>query len=156
MKSTKFGSVPRSPLWVLALASALLLSGCESSCGTSGPRVKVLFHDAAGLRGGEAVYFRGIRVGTTDAPQLDKDWAIVYVDLNKKARQGLPLCTEFVLHADPDQPQRLCLMGTAPDAADASASCIENVFPGHRSEGERLKSKAVDAWRDIKDFLGMH
>jgi len=84
------------------------LSGCERMAGRS---ITVEFRNAEGLRGGEAVYVAGVRVGTAGKPELSAGHAIVPVTLSRQHKDAVPAGTVFLLKHDPQDSSRFALAG---------------------------------------------
>lgn len=89
-------------IWVL------MWSGCNRFGGRT---VSVEFRSAEGLRGGEAVYLAGVRVGTSGEPKLVRGRAVVPVTLHRRHKDAVPAGTVFLLKPDPQDARRFCLAG---------------------------------------------
>jgi hypothetical protein len=100
----------KNRLWVTAGITLLVLrlSGCERMAGRS---ITVEFRNAEGLRGGEAVYLAGVRVGTAGKPKLSAGHAIVPVTISRRHRDAVPGGTVFLLKRDPQDSSRFALTG---------------------------------------------
>jgi hypothetical protein len=91
------------------LVFAFGVSGCQN---LGGRRITVQIRDADGLRGGEAVYMAGVRIGTTDEPLLVNGTAHVPVTIYRAYKEALPSGSIFLISPDPNANARLALIGT--------------------------------------------
>ena len=93
---------------VIAFASVL---GCDRIGGRS---IVVEFRNVEGIRGGEAVYIAGVRVGTTGEPTLLANGkARISVALGRKHKDAVPAGAVFLIGADPSDAKKLSLDAVA-------------------------------------------
>lgn len=103
------------PIWLLAAPILLgwLAVGLGACGGIGGRTIVVEFSDAGGVRGGEAVYISGVRVGETDSPSVAQGQVQVRVRLLRKHKDSVAPGTVFLIKKDPEAEQRVCLIGYA-------------------------------------------
>jgi hypothetical protein len=100
----------------VAIAAAFLL--CVVGCARIGGRsISVEFRSAEGLRGGEAVYLAGVRIGEAHEPKLVSGRAVVPVTIYRQYKDAVPAGTVFVLKRDPRDANRFALAGTTCSSA---------------------------------------
>jgi len=121
---------------VVVTVGLFIAAACDR---IGGRRVSVEFRNAEGLRGGEAVYLAGVRVGTAGKPELSAGHAIVPVTISRQHKDALPAGTVFLLKRDPQDSSRFALAG---------AVCSESP-PGQQPP------RSYRGARNRLEFLGM-
>ncbi|MFZ5926309.1 MAG: MlaD family protein [Acidobacteriota bacterium] len=118
----------------VAIAAFCLLTA--AGCSRLGGRViSVEFRNAEGLRGGEAVYLAGVRVGTAHEPKLVKGHAVVPVSIYRQHKDAVPAGTVFLLRRDPQDANRFCLAGTV-CSSPSPGQKPPDTYPGARNRIE--------------------
>ena len=131
------------------LAFVFGISGCQ----TLGSRkVVVQIRDAGGLRGGEAVYMAGIRIGRTGEPRLVNGTANVPVTIYREHKDALLSGSVFLLSPDPNEKPRLAFRVTAcsqlkQDKADP------DVFAGAPTQIEFIAMCGVEKAKELLQDL---
>jgi len=146
----------RRPLLILAsfaVAIVFTAGGCDR---LFGHQIEVVFRTVDGLESGDAVYLRGIRIGTTGTPFLRDGSAVVPVyvrDLSVLPSRGVI----FLLSDDPRDPNRKGLVGLS-IGSDPTASARPRIYQGASNELELAllvgASKAKQLFNGISGFLG--
>lgn len=95
---------------VVVAVGMIFVGACDR---IGGRRVDVEFRSAEGISGGEAVYFAGVRIGTTGEPTLEGGRARVPVNLDRKHKNSLAAGTVFLIKADPADSRKMSLTAAA-------------------------------------------
>jgi hypothetical protein len=127
------------------------LVGCDR---IGGRTITVEFRNAEGVRGGEAVYIAGVKVGrVTDEPSLVNGRARVSVLISRKNKHGVPAGTVFLLKADPSEPSKQCLVAYSLGSGPAPPEGSEASYVGVSSRAELLfmmsAEKATKFWEGL-------
>jgi len=118
---------------VVAFASML---GCDRIGGRS---IAVEFQKAEGIRGGEAVYIAGVRVGTAGEPTVANGKARIPVALGRKHKDAIPPGAIFLIRPDPSDAKKLSIEGSA--CVDGPPSQTAQVM--YRGASSRLEFIAM-------------
>ena len=133
---------------IVALASML---GCD---GIGGRTITVEFRNAERVRGGEAVYLAGVKVGrVSDEPYSINGRARVPVLIGRKNKNGVPAGTVFLLKADPSEPQKQCLIAYSLGSGSPPPDSSKDLYFGVSNRAELLlmlgSEKASKIWGEI-------
>jgi hypothetical protein len=127
---------------IIAVASML---GCDRIGGRS---IMVEFRNAEGIRGGEAVYIAGVRVGTTGEPSLANGKARIPVTLGRKHKDAVPAGAVFLIKADPTDARKFSLGATTCVGGPPSQTPPE-IFRGANSRLELVAMCGLDAAKQL-------
>jgi hypothetical protein len=135
----------------VAIAAVFLL--CVVGCARIGGRsISVAFRSAEGLRGGEAVYLAGVRIGEAHEPKLVSGRAVVPVTIYRQYKDAVPAGTVFVLKRDPRDANRFALAGTTCSSAPPGQKPPE-LYRGVRNQREFLAvcgaAKAAELYEEL-------
>ncbi len=138
-------------------ALLLITAGCFAlaSCDRIGGRsITVEFRNAEGVRGGEAVYLAGVKIGhVTDEPAVANGKARVPVLIGLKHKDGIPSGTVFLLTADPNDSKMLCLVAYSLDSGSPRAGGAEALYVGASNKAELVlmlgAEKASKLWEEF-------
>ena len=127
------------------------LVGCDR---IGGRTITVEFRNGEGVRGGDAVYIAGVKVGhVTDEPSLLNGRARVSVLISRKNKDAVPAGTVFLLKADPSEPQKQCLVAYSLGSGTAPPQGSEASYVGVSNRAELLlmigAEKATRFWEGV-------
>jgi MlaD protein len=146
--STEFGSRRRRVAIICVLS--LALGACQQ---IGGRTISVEFENAEGLRGGEHVYFSGVEIGRTGAPQIVQGRARVPVYLYRNQRDAVTPGSVFIVTEDPRKEKTLCLEGYAVHFPTPTTPGTEQVYHGVSSEVELAVLLGADRARELWEQL---
>lgn len=137
----------------LAVVAACLV-GISACTYIGGKKVSVDFRDAEGLRGGEAVYVAGVKIGrVSDEPSLVNGRARVPVQLSRRNKDGVPAGSVFLLKADPNDPRKQCLVAYSLGSGAPAREGPEPIYVGVSNRAELLlmlgAEKANKFWGEM-------
>lgn len=95
------------------VAAAVCLAGTFACDRIGGKKIAVDFRSAEGIKGGEAVYAAGVKIGTTGEPTLVGGRALVPVTLERKHKEALAAGAVFLVKTDPSDARKLSLAATS-------------------------------------------
>jgi len=141
-------------IWrLIVVGLAVSAVGCDR---LFGHRLEVVFRMVDGLESGDAVYLRGIRIGTTGTPFLRDGSAVVPVyvrDLSALPSRGVV----FLLSDDPRDANRKGLLGFSL-GSDSVTSARPRVYRGASNELELAllvgASKARQLLNELSSLVG--
>ena len=136
---------------VIASATLAVLTGCDRIGGRS---IIVDFRDAEGVRGGDAVYLAGVKIGqVTDQPAIANGRARVPVLIGRKHKDGVPQGSVFLLKIDPADSTRKCLVAyfLVSPAPSTGGSAAHYAGASNRAELVLMLSadKAAKLWEEL-------
>ena len=112
----------------------------------------VQIRDAGGLRGGEAVYMAGIRIGSTGEPRLVNGVAHVPVTIYRAHKDALPGGSVFLLSPDPNEKSRQAFLVTACSQGQRDQKDPE-VFAGAPTQIEFIAMCGVEKAKELLQDL---
>ncbi|MGC8795190.1 MAG: MlaD family protein [Bryobacteraceae bacterium] len=140
---------PRRLIVAIAAISLLISAGCSR---IGGRTIGVEFRSAEGLRGGEAVYLAGVRVGTAHEPRLESGHAVVPVTIYRQHKDAVPAGTVFLLKRDPQDASRFALAGAVCSSGSPGQKPPET-YQGVRNQIEFLAvcgaAKAAELYEEL-------
>ena len=132
-------------------ATFALLTGCDRIGGRS---ITVEFRDAEGVRGGDAVYLAGVKIGqVTDQPSVANGRVRVPVLIGRKHKDGVPAGSVFLLKTDPNDSTRKCLVGYFLTPGSPPAGGAAALYMGASNRAELVlmlgADKAGKLWEEL-------
>lgn len=136
------------------IGCALAIVALVSCASFGGRKILVEFRNAEGIRGGEAVYLAGVKVGkVTDEPSVANGKARVPVHIESKHKDGIPAGTVFLIMADPNDSKVQCLIGYALGSVSPPAGGAEVLYVGASNKAELVlmlgTEKASKLWEEF-------
>lgn len=150
-QNTEMTIPTRIALRLCAVAVSVALVACSR---INGRAIIVEFRNAEGVRGSEAVYLAGVKVGRViGEPSLVSGKARVSVSIESKHKDGVPVGTVFLLTTDPNDSKALCLIGYSPGLSPSGTVDKDPLYAGASNRAELIlilgTEKASKLWEDL-------
>ena len=133
--------------------ACLVVAACLSS-GCSKPNsIEIFLKDAAGLRGGEKVFVKGVSIGVANPPRLLNGAAVILVRLNETNPVDIPKCTVFTVEPEQNSEHAWVLSGGDPGTESGRETCLDHGYIGVRHEGLDILRQGAAYWKALVETL---